>query len=63
VVIKPGMVGELLIGSGVIDSAGLNRAQEARLKTGVSLGKALSDLGPARKLPEGRLDRCGWSDW
>jgi type IV pilus assembly protein PilB len=46
-VIKPGMVGELLIRSGVIDSSGLNRAQEIHSKTGVSLGKALADLGLA----------------
>jgi type IV pilus assembly protein PilB len=43
-VIKPGMVGELLIRSGVIDSSGLSRAQEIHSKTGVSLGKALADL-------------------
>src|SRR3984893_5572719 len=46
-VIKLGMVGELLIRSGVIDSSGLNRAQEIQSKTGVSLGKALADLGLA----------------
>jgi type IV pilus assembly protein PilB len=46
-VIKPGMVGELLIRSGVIDSSGLNRAQEIQSKASVSLGKALSDLGLA----------------
>ena len=45
--IKPGMVGELLIRSGVIDSAGLNLAQESQSKTGDSLGKALADLGLA----------------
>ena len=45
--IKPGMFGELLIRSGVVDSAGLNRAQETQSKTGFSLGKALSDLGLA----------------
>ena len=43
--IKAGMVGELLIRSGLIDSSGLNRAQEIQLKSGVSLGKALADLG------------------
>jgi len=46
-VTKPGMVGELLIRSGVIDSDGLHRAQETQSKTGVSLGKALADLGLA----------------
>src|SRR3984893_2234240 len=46
-VIKLGMVGELLIRSGVIDSSGLNRAQEIQSKAGVSLGKALADLGLA----------------
>jgi type IV pilus assembly protein PilB len=46
-VIKPGMVGELLIRSGVIDSSGLSRAQEIHSKTGVSIGKALADLGLA----------------
>src|ERR1700674_1041611 len=46
-VIKLGMVGELLIRSGVIDSSGLNRDQELQSKTGVSLGKALADLGLA----------------
>jgi type IV pilus assembly protein PilB len=46
-VIKPGMVGELLIRSGVIDSSGLSRAQEIQSKASVSLGKALSDLGLA----------------
>ena len=45
--IKLGMVGELLIRSGAVDSAGLNRAREAQLKTGVSLGKAFADLGLA----------------
>jgi type IV pilus assembly protein PilB len=46
-VIKPGMVGEVLIRSGVVDSSGLSRAQEAQSKAGVSLGKALADLGLA----------------
>lgn len=45
--IKPGMVGEFLIRSGVIDSSGLSRAQEIHSRTGVSLGKALADLGLA----------------
>lgn len=45
--IKPGMVGEVLIRSGVVDSSGLSRAQEAQSKAGVSLGKALADLGLA----------------
>jgi type IV pilus assembly protein PilB len=45
--IKPGMVGEVLIRSGVIDSSGLSRGQEIHSKTGVSLGKALADLGLA----------------
>lgn len=44
---KPGMVGELLIRAGVIDSAGFNRAQELQAKGGVSLGKALAELGLA----------------
>lgn len=46
-VIKPGMIGELLIRLGVIDSAGLNRAQEIQAKCGDSLGKVLADLGLA----------------
>jgi type IV pilus assembly protein PilB len=46
-VIKPGMVGELLIRSGVVDPSGLNRALELHSKTGVSLGKALAELGLA----------------
>jgi type IV pilus assembly protein PilB len=46
-VIKHGMVGELLIRSGVIDSSGLDAAQEIQSRTGVSLGKALADLGLA----------------
>jgi len=46
-VIKPGMVGEVLIRSGVVDSSGLSRAQETQSKAGVSLGKALADLGLA----------------
>jgi type IV pilus assembly protein PilB len=46
-VIKPGMVGELLIRSGVVDSSGLNRAQEIQSRTGVSLGKAFAELGLA----------------
>src|ERR1700730_17027312 len=46
-VIKLGMVGELLIRSGVIDSSGLDRALEAQSKGGLSLGKALADLGLA----------------
>jgi type IV pilus assembly protein PilB len=46
-VIKSGMVGELLIRSGVIDSSGLSRAQEIHSKAGVSIGKALADLGLA----------------
>jgi type IV pilus assembly protein PilB len=41
------MVGEVLIRSGVVDSSGLSRAQEAQSKAGVSLGKALADLGLA----------------
>ncbi len=45
--IKSGMVGELLIRSGVIDSSGLSRAQEIHSKAGVSIGKALADLGLA----------------
>jgi type IV pilus assembly protein PilB len=49
VLIKPGRFGELLIRSGVVDSAGLNRAQETQSKTGFSLGKALSDLGLANE--------------
>ncbi len=44
---KPGMVGELLIRAGVIDSAGFDRAQELQSKGGISLGKALADLGLA----------------
>jgi signal transduction histidine kinase/DNA-binding response OmpR family regulator len=46
-VIKPGMVGEFPIRSGVIDSSGLNRPQEIQSKASVSRGKALSDLGLA----------------
>jgi type IV pilus assembly protein PilB len=46
-VTKHGMVGELLIRSGVIDSSGLDRAQEIQSKAGGSLGKALADLGLA----------------
>jgi type IV pilus assembly protein PilB len=46
-VIKPGMVGELLIRSGVVDPSGLNRALELHSRTGVSLGKALAELGLA----------------
>jgi type IV pilus assembly protein PilB len=46
-VINSGMVGELLTRSGIIDSSGLSRAQEIRVKTGSSLGKILSDLGLA----------------
>ncbi|HMI50630.1 MAG TPA: ATPase, T2SS/T4P/T4SS family [Candidatus Saccharimonadales bacterium] len=42
---KPGMVGELLIRAGLIDSAGLHSAQEVRSKSHVSLGTALSSLG------------------
>ena len=42
---KPGMVGELLIRAGLIDSSGLHSAQEVRSKSNVSLGTALSSLG------------------
>ena len=42
---KPSLVGELLIRIGVIDAAGLKKALEVQSKDGVSLGKALSDLG------------------
>lgn len=41
------MVGELLIRSGVVDPSGLNRALELHSRTGVSLGKALAELGLA----------------
>jgi type IV pilus assembly protein PilB len=46
-VTKSGLVGELLIRSGVVDSFGLTRAQELQSKTVTSLGKALADLGLA----------------
>jgi PAS domain S-box-containing protein len=66
--IKPGMVGELLIRSGVIDSSGLNRAQEVQSKTGVYFGKALADLGLANEeavsaaLAEGMQLECSTPD-
>jgi hypothetical protein len=44
--IQPGIMGELLIRSGVIDVLGLNRAQAVQSKASVSLGKALADLLP-----------------
>ena len=43
--IKGNMVGELLIRNGLIDSSALKRALEIQLKSNISLGKALSDLG------------------
>jgi len=45
--IQAGIIGELLIRSGVVDSSGLNRAQEIQSKASVSLGKALAELGLA----------------
>ncbi len=44
---KPGMIGELLIRAGVTDSSGFNRAQELQSQGGVTIGKALADLGLA----------------
>jgi type IV pilus assembly protein PilB len=45
--IKVNMVGELLIRNGLIDSSTLQRALEIQLKSNISLGKVLSDLGLA----------------
>src|SRR3984957_15617930 len=44
---KASLVGELLIRNGLIDSSALKRALEIQLKSNISLGKALSDLGLA----------------
>lgn len=45
--IKPSLVGELLTRTGLIDAAGLKKALEAQSISGISLGRALSDLGLA----------------
>lgn len=42
---KPSLVGERLIRIEVVDAAGLKRALEVQSKDGITLGKALSDLG------------------
>src|ERR1700676_2310564 len=44
---KYSMIGDLLIREALIDSSGLDRALEAQSKGGLSLGKALADLGLA----------------
>jgi len=43
---KPSLVGELLVRTGLIDAAGLKKALEAQ-SSGITLGKALSELGLA----------------
>ena len=45
IMIKANLVGELLIRNGLNDTSALKRALEIQLKSNISLGKALSDLG------------------
>ena len=40
-------IGDFLVSEKLIDTAGLDRGLEAQVRTGVSLGKALADLGLA----------------
>ncbi len=42
---KHGMIGDLLLRAGLVDSSMLERALEIQSKSGVSLGKVLADLG------------------
>ena len=42
---KSGLINDLLVRTGLIESTGLERAREIQLKNGGSLGKILADLG------------------
>jgi hypothetical protein len=42
---KSGVISDLLVRTGLVDSTGLERALEVQLKNGGSLGKVLADLG------------------
>jgi type IV pilus assembly protein PilB len=44
---KDALIGDHLVRTGLIDSSGLSRGREAQQKEGISLGKALANLGLA----------------